>query len=695
MASIRRAVRRSVVALGLQVAVAAWHAPAGAQVTAANNHDWLTFELAGQTGGAVSAVEADGTYAFLAVGPRVVALDVSDPTRPVPVGESAILPNVVQDLALRGRYLYALVGGPPPVSIPSFPADAHSRAVPAARPGSLAQLAVRGVVVLDVADPAHVQQVGALPAADGRESSSQARRLFLDGNRLFIGDGNLGVQIVDITDPTLPRAMGRVDADVRANDLAVLDDHLFAATGDMMIKSACNDGRFGYMDSDLEVFDLAQLSSPRHVGTFPWGTRIASDGGLLFAAGEDALQVLDAQDPANPRQLGSVEIPDGTTRLVAQGGRMYVAGNGGDSLFIVDVSDPATPRRLGEIGLGFDTWDLAISGNHVYVADRQDGLIVVDAAEPALPRVVGRFRPLGQIARLAVVGSDLVTHDTCAIQVASLADPAHPRPIAYHEPNIAASWRIAATDLAVSDDAAFVGLDGYTDGGVVRVDVADPSAPRFTDALTATGAVLSLAVEGRVAYVNGRRWLDKTWGAQLLAADIGEPGSARVLGEVPLPAEWTGTAAIYGTVYGLQQPVGPRTGSEDQRRSLAAVDAHEAGAMRLMNLDTSEVLDVGWHQSLVAKDHYLITGSPYSVLNVAVPARPRLTATLPTGATRARVIGDRLLAMYNIGLHAYDLADPEQPHILGHVDVPVSSSFQGSVIEVDALGDIVYVAAGE
>jgi len=87
-------------------------------------------ELVGQIGGACRAVAVQGNYAYVGVGPRLVVLDVSDPTKPAIRGQTAVLPAVVRDVALAGGYAYVAVGW-------------------------------AGLRVVDISDPANPREVGA------------------------------------------------------------------------------------------------------------------------------------------------------------------------------------------------------------------------------------------------------------------------------------------------------------------------------------------------------------------------------------------------------------------------------------------------------------------------------------------------------------------------------------------------------
>ena len=67
-------------------------------------------QLVGQIGGETYAVAVQGNYAYIGVGPRLVILDVSNPALPAVVGQTGVLPGVVEDVALDGNYAYVADG---------------------------------------------------------------------------------------------------------------------------------------------------------------------------------------------------------------------------------------------------------------------------------------------------------------------------------------------------------------------------------------------------------------------------------------------------------------------------------------------------------------------------------------------------------------------------------------------------------
>ncbi|MBK9095446.1 MAG: hypothetical protein IPM84_22360 [Anaerolineae bacterium] len=67
-------------------------------------------ELVGQIGGFIRAVEAQGGYAYVGVGPRLLILNVSNPSHPVLVGQSPVLPTFVKSVSVVGDFAYVTKG---------------------------------------------------------------------------------------------------------------------------------------------------------------------------------------------------------------------------------------------------------------------------------------------------------------------------------------------------------------------------------------------------------------------------------------------------------------------------------------------------------------------------------------------------------------------------------------------------------
>ena len=99
---------RFVVVVGLGAGAASLHPAGMISTTGASRaaQAGVTLKVVGQFGGAVSAVAADGPYAYVAMGPRLVVFDVSEPGQPREVGRTEPLPWLLQGVTVANGYAY-------------------------------------------------------------------------------------------------------------------------------------------------------------------------------------------------------------------------------------------------------------------------------------------------------------------------------------------------------------------------------------------------------------------------------------------------------------------------------------------------------------------------------------------------------------------------------------------------------------
>src|SRR5437763_5196378 len=126
----------------------------------------------------------------------------------------------------------------------------------------------------------------------------------------------------------------------------------------------------------------------------------------------DGTSIVDVSDPAKPRKLAEIKIPDGTlshkvrvendvmlvNREIFPIGRHDPDFRGGLEIF--DVSRPSQPRQMGSWparGMHRFTFD----GRYVYGSPELDGyrgnvVGIIDCKEPSHPQEVGRWWMPGQ-----------------------------------------------------------------------------------------------------------------------------------------------------------------------------------------------------------------------------------------------------------------------------------------------------------
>lgn len=119
-------------------------------------------QVLGQIGGTASAVAAQGDYAYVAIGWRLVTLDIAELAQPKAVGDSVLTHTAIDVLAIEEHYLYALT----PVSL----------------------------LVYDISEPTTPLLAGSYPAG--------GHNLQVVGNRAYIASEQ-GLHILDVSDRSL------------------------------------------------------------------------------------------------------------------------------------------------------------------------------------------------------------------------------------------------------------------------------------------------------------------------------------------------------------------------------------------------------------------------------------------------------------------------------------------------------------
>ncbi len=121
------------------------------------------------------------------------------------------------------------------------------------------------------------------------------------------------------------------------------------------------------------------------------------------------MRVYDIKDPANPRHIGSMEVPGlGLHRIWYAGGRYAYAsalldGYTDHILMIIDMADPTKPQEVGRWwipgqyadGGEVPTWNNRVALHHAIVADdfaygswRDGGLTILDVKDKSAPKLI-------------------------------------------------------------------------------------------------------------------------------------------------------------------------------------------------------------------------------------------------------------------------------------------------------------------
>lgn len=298
--------------------------PAAAQCT--------PVELAAQPtlGPALGVTVADGIAWIASSGAGLLAVDVSDPSRPRALADLDT-PERATRAVLRDGWLYVAdgIGG--------------------------------GLVIVDARIPSLPEIVSTLPHPD------DAAGVDLAGNIAIVAAKTSGLLLIDVADPTLPVLRGTVATSGYARNVEVRGNRAYVAA----------------WQAGLLVYDVSNPLSPQLLGTAPTSDRavdLAVSGSIVAIADRNAgFLLVDVTNPASPHTLSTVATADEATGVAFAGDRLLVSA-GAAGLLVYDASDAGAPRHLGSFNTPGYAYDPAVDGTVALVPDWGSGLRLVDVA---------------------------------------------------------------------------------------------------------------------------------------------------------------------------------------------------------------------------------------------------------------------------------------------------------------------------
>jgi hypothetical protein len=356
-----------------------------------------------------------------------------------------------------------------------------------------------GFEVINVVDPTNPFKIA--------HSAGTGRTLEIAGDFAYLGD--LGLTVVDISDPAAPSRRGSVVSSSEPSYAVAVS------------------GGYAYNVQPLrvDIVDLSFLDTPVEVGWTvlqnpnapPAGVNDVevSDDIAYLAIGEDrgweypekALRTMDVSDPTAPSLLGEIDTADVALDVELAGGLAFVAA-ATDGLRVFDVANPSAPVAAGALALPGSTAKLELVGSTAYVVDRgirgetKRTLRVIDVSNAATPVELGAVELTDSPASCDIAGIAVVetlAYVTCGeLYIVDVSDPAQPALIFGER-----LMSNAATSIAVDGGLAYIG-DYYR--SILEVfDVSNPTLPVVVSKVEGGGRAIH--VKEGFAYSAGQRGL--------------------------------------------------------------------------------------------------------------------------------------------------------------------------------------------
>lgn len=340
----------------------------------------------------------------------------------------------------------------------------------------------RRLVILNVADPADIIELGSL------DLENMVWDLQVGGGYAYVAtDGPPNrfciVNVADLTNPQLVWHYSETGYNAREVDLY----------GDAVYVR--------HSTRTLNAFDISDPENPVYMGqvTTSWVNAVSIVGDLMYVADDHPeppeLQVYDlSTDPFNPLPLGSDQLtwPPawwGVNAVAVEGDYACMVSRRSDRyIAVVDVSNPQAPVDVGYYHDDYITpLDVALSNGFAYVADREGsfpddpaGLMILDiATDPTDPTLVNTFQTYGCVCGIEVVGTRAyVMDDGEGVIILDLSDPVNPVRLGnWHSPAEFQSMDQVG-DLLYAADKWY---------GVTILNVSDPCQPTLVGAYRSEG----------------------------------------------------------------------------------------------------------------------------------------------------------------------------------------------------------------
>ena len=221
-----------------------------------------------------------------------------------------------------------------------------------------------GFKIIDVSDPSRPREVGRW------DTPGYAEGIAVAGEFAFIADGGGGLRVIDVSNPERPFEIAKNDTAGYAYDVVVSGGVVYLADGDsgmrIFVVSRSGAAEIGHFLPERRAFQVRAVD--------------VSGRYAYVAAGYAGVSVVNISDPRKPVEVAHVGLSHGARSIKVSGSRAYVGGRRG--VTVLDISDPKAPRKIDDQKIPAIADRIWISDSTVYVAAREGGLMILGTESP-------------------------------------------------------------------------------------------------------------------------------------------------------------------------------------------------------------------------------------------------------------------------------------------------------------------------
>ncbi|GAA6622056.1 DUF4347 domain-containing protein [Scytonema sp. NUACC26] len=250
-----------------------------------------------------------------------------------------------------------------------------------------------GLQILDVTNPKK-------PTFKGKykfSADSEVKGVAIKGKYAYVASYTSGLQVIDLTNPTNPAfKFSDSTSCTTVEDIAIKDNYAYVAGG----------------ISGLQIFDIGDSTKLTVKGKYQNAKgsikNVTVKGNYAYVLSESSListlQIIDITNPDSPVLKGSYNTSSTAFEVKVEGNYAYIAG-GYSGMQIIDVSDVTKPTFKGSFDTSYNVFGVSLVGNLVYIADGNMGVQVLDVSNPVDPKSVGTYQTTGMAKGVFVVNN--------------------------------------------------------------------------------------------------------------------------------------------------------------------------------------------------------------------------------------------------------------------------------------------------
>jgi len=272
-------------------------------------------------------ITIENGYAFLAMGREgLFVLDVTDPATPRTINSETLVEPGAVSIKVKGYYAY-LIDAIYGLRIVDITDPLHSVVMGIYKPDTPAievdiqgfyaflTTGTGGLQVIDISDPANLKEVGVYNTdiVGSKITVSGISTVAVSDQYAYISltdrIGTVFVEVLNITDPAKPFKVGAVHVDL-AGEIVIKEDYAFVTNG-----------------IGLQILDISNPSSPTIIASYDtpnFAQGLEVDDNYVYINDLFGVEVVDISNPRSPHRVAYAKLPQ-VQDIAVVGDYLYVA----------------------------------------------------------------------------------------------------------------------------------------------------------------------------------------------------------------------------------------------------------------------------------------------------------------------------------------------------------------------------------